>query len=45
VLLEAGADAETMEECFVLVFKRTQDHQPSAGTTHHRLALPESITN
>ena len=44
VVLEAGADAEAMEEYCLwlaspdllsLLSYRTQDHQPRDGTTHH----------
>jgi len=51
---EAGADAEAMEGCFLLLASpgslsllsyRTQDHQPRDGTTHHGLGPPTLTTS
>jgi hypothetical protein len=42
--LEAGADAEAMEACFLLPcfhgFTQPWDHQPRDITTHHKMGTP-----
>ena len=53
-ILEAGAEAEAMEECclllmphylLILLSNGIQNHQPRDGTTHNNMGLPTSITS